>query len=280
MQPAVQAWLAECRRMAVALLLTAVAIAVMALPGAAQWLAFDRQAIAAGQWWRLVAGHLTHWNANHLLWDGLMFAALGGLLERTSRRRFVGLCLSSALAISLAIWWLYPDLATYRGLSGVDTALFVCLAGDLLAGACRERRWRAATVPGGLLAGLALKLGYESMTGQTLFVDSADAGFTVIVAAHVVGALVGAAFALAPLVRRESPAPADDRPGTKGATPDSPGRVGAADEALGNGPQPLPQQPQRGATAALGAGFHTPPRAARRRWPGQVAVSICRRSSR
>ena len=51
------------------------AVAVQLIPGwAAAW-QYERAAIAAGQWWRMLTGHLTHWNMDHLLWDVLMFQA-------------------------------------------------------------------------------------------------------------------------------------------------------------------------------------------------------------
>jgi hypothetical protein len=56
----------------------------------------------------------------------------------------------------------------------------------------RQKRHRAAQ---GLLtlltAGFAGKIAFEMATGQTVFVDSANAGFTPLPGVHVVGAMVG-----------------------------------------------------------------------------------------
>ncbi len=47
-----------------------------------------------------------------------------------------------------------------------------------------------------LIAGFEAKLGYELVTGTTLFVDSSAAGFTPLPLVHAVGGLVGCVFAL------------------------------------------------------------------------------------
>ncbi|MBX9788209.1 MAG: rhombosortase [Pirellulales bacterium] len=169
------------------------AVAIWLVPGAAEWLQFDRGAIAAGEIWRIVSGHLTHWNGDHLLWDVLMFAVLGALVERTSRASFLATTVLSALAISAALWFLQPAQVLYRGLSGIDSALFVFQAIWLAREALSEKRFAASVLPMVALAGFVGKVGYEYASGCTLFVDSAAAGFAPLPLAHVIGGLVGAA---------------------------------------------------------------------------------------
>jgi membrane associated rhomboid family serine protease len=119
-----------------------------------------------------------------------MFLALGIMLERSGRGRFVACLLASALAISAGVWFLQPELATYRGLSGLDTALFAMLAVELIG---VSRRRRDLLVPVLLLAGLSGKLAFELTTGATVFVNSGEA-FVPVPVAHSIGALVGAAL--------------------------------------------------------------------------------------
>lgn len=171
--------------------LTLLAIGIWLVPGASELLEYRREAIASGEFWRAITGHVTHWNADHLLWDALMFAVLGALVERTSRRAFLATCALSAAAISATLWFCQPGLELYRGLSGVDSALFVFQAGWLVCESLRERRRAAAILPTVALAGFAAKIGYELVTGATLFVDSAAAGFAPLPLAHVIGAAVG-----------------------------------------------------------------------------------------
>jgi hypothetical protein len=70
------------------------------------------------------------------------------------------------------LWVAAPHLQTYRGLSGIDAALFMCLAATHLRPALRARHcgWVAA-LAGVCLAFLA-KVSYEVVTGATLFVNS------------------------------------------------------------------------------------------------------------
>jgi rhomboid family GlyGly-CTERM serine protease len=178
----------------VTLTIASVALAIHLLPGLSAALQFERLAIANGQWWRILTGHLTHWNADHIFWDLLMFIILGVMVEQLGRLRLVLLCLTSAAGISLVIWCTQPDLPTYRGLSGVDTALFVYLACSLLTTARQARRWSGCVFPAVLLAGFAAKVIYEVVAGTTLFVDSQRAGFVVVAMAHLTGALIGVAM--------------------------------------------------------------------------------------
>ena len=167
-----------------------IAIMVQVVPGAAELLQFDRSAITVGQWWRLLTGHLTHWGPDHLFWDVLMFVALGCLVEIQSRRRLIGLCLGSAIVISSFIWFGSPDLEIYRGLSGIDTALFVSVAISVAATAVAQRQWARALISGLLFVGFTGKLLFEAITGSALFVDSDASGFVVLVEAHLLGAVV------------------------------------------------------------------------------------------
>jgi len=163
-------------------------------PALATMLQLDRAALAQGEFWRVATGHLTHWTASHLAWDLAAFALLGTLLERASRRLLVATLLASAVAISAAVWLFAPELATYRGLSGIDAALFAAVATRACLIAARDRRWLAATWPAiGALAFVA-KVAVESTSATTLFV-APDAAFVPVPLAHGVGAAIGALVA-------------------------------------------------------------------------------------
>ena len=154
-------------------------------------LQYDRAAIAAGDTWRLFTGHFTHWNTNHLFWDLLMFVVLGILIEMESKRTLAWLILGSASAISMFTWLLSPELATYRGLSGIDTTLFVFVACRYLFAAIGNRQWHQCIVPAVLLGSALVKFSFDALTGSRLFVDSQSAGFTVFLEAHLVGVAIG-----------------------------------------------------------------------------------------
>ena len=60
------------RRLPVAsLLFVVLAAALYALPGTAARLQYDRTAILHGELWRVLTGHLVHWSADQVFWDGL-----------------------------------------------------------------------------------------------------------------------------------------------------------------------------------------------------------------
>ena len=176
----------------VTLILAAIALAIHVLPGAATWLQFDRVAIASGECWRLFSGHLTHWNTDHLFWDLLMFVVLGVLIEARSRTSLLWTILLATLIIATVAWLRGPGVQTYRGLSGIDTALFVFLACSMIIEAIHLRQWHQCIVPGVLLVLAMGKFGYEAVTGSTLFVDNQSADFVVFLEAHLVGVAVGA----------------------------------------------------------------------------------------
>jgi membrane associated rhomboid family serine protease len=96
---AVRHGIAALRPAAVTVIFALIAVLGLASDSATFALEASRAAIADGQWWRLATGHVTHWSANHLFWDLLMFVALGATLECRNRRRFVALLAASAATI-------------------------------------------------------------------------------------------------------------------------------------------------------------------------------------
>jgi len=168
-----------------------IAILAIASPCLTSLLEFDRAALGRGQWWRLLTGHLTHWNFDHLFWDLATCLGLATVCLKRSIRNTLYCLLGSALAISLSIWFWQPEIILYRGLSGIDSALFTLLSIGLLKDAYRQRDWLFfyAALLG--LVGFFVKTGYEIGTGQTLFVDSTAASFVPLASAHAVGGLMG-----------------------------------------------------------------------------------------
>lgn len=178
------------------LLIAAIAIALGIVPGCAAAMSYQREAIGHGQVWRLVTGHLTHWTADHLLWDVVMFVVLSCIVEQRGRAAAVRLLFGSAALISLSLWTVAPEIAEYRGLSGIDSALFTYVAILLARDAMATRRHAQVAFLALLLAAFAGKIGYELATGATLFVDSHGGGFTPLPLVHIVGAAAGSTLAV------------------------------------------------------------------------------------
>jgi rhomboid family GlyGly-CTERM serine protease len=190
-------YLSKASRIAITLAISVAATLIATCEPVAGLLTFDRQAIVERQWWRFVTGHLVHWNFRHYFFDVLMFAVLGAICERRSRATFVGCLAASALTISTAIWWTAPEMRYYRGLSGIDSALFTLAAAGLLQAAWQRGDRQMVSLIACSAVGFIAKLGYEIVSRETFFVDSVAADFTPLPVTHAVGAVVGvAAFML------------------------------------------------------------------------------------
>ena len=176
------------------------------LPAVATGLELTRADVAAGEGWRLFTGHFTHWTAAHFVWDWLAFVALGAALEPKGRRRLGALLLCSALAIGGAFLLFEPHLHTYRGLSGLDSALFG-LAWTLVLRRSVTQRGRLAArtlAIAALGAGFVGKLAWELVTQSALFMP-ANSPFVPVPLAHAIGAGLGVAFGCWP--ERPQPRP-------------------------------------------------------------------------
>jgi rhomboid family GlyGly-CTERM serine protease len=182
-------------RLPITLAMGGIALIVALMPLAPELLQFDRPAIASGAFWRLATCHVTHWNLEHFWWDGLMFVVLAATCELRDRRRMMGSISAAAVAVTALVWFGCLDIATYRGLSGIDTALFTMLAMEVACEARRKRNHEVYLAASGLLLGFTAKTAYEAFTGQTYFVDQNAAGFVPLVWDHLVAGVVGACFA-------------------------------------------------------------------------------------
>lgn len=162
-------------------------------------LRYDRGAILAGQWWRLISGNLVHLGWSHLLLNlaGLLLVWL--LFHRMlSTRDWLIVTLASSLAVGGGLLLFDPNLRWYVGLSGALHGLFAAgLLTSLLAN--NRAEWL-------LLASFVAKLSWEQLVGPTPGTATL-AGGNVIVDAHLYGAAGGAvtALLLATIAKRRRP---------------------------------------------------------------------------
>jgi rhomboid family GlyGly-CTERM serine protease len=165
------------------------ACAVLLLPTLAgetgrRLLRYDRVALAAGEWWRLLTAHVVHLDTRHALLNCLGLAFLWALFARDySPRQWVPIVLGAMAAIDAGLWLCDSTLLWYVGSSGA-------LHGVMAAGAVAHIR--RGERDGWVLAGLlAVKLAYEAWLGALPFSGS-DA---VVVSAHLYGGVGGATVA-------------------------------------------------------------------------------------
>jgi rhomboid family GlyGly-CTERM serine protease len=161
--------------------LTALAFACMLFDGSLfEW---SGVALAQAEPWRIVTCHFTHWTYEQLAWDALVFAALGIACARRDVRAFHATLLASAALIPFAVSAFAPQVSAYRGLSGIDSALFALLLVQL-------RRSPLAIV---CAIGFIAKITFEASTGGAVFASDMGVDVIAVPVAHVAGALIGLA---------------------------------------------------------------------------------------
>lgn len=154
-------------------------------------LRFERAGIAAGEYWRVLAGHVAHLDLTHAALNALGLVLMWALFARDfSPGRWTVIVLVSMCAIDAGLWFLAPEVEWYVGASG-------WLHGVMAAGTLAHVRRR--DVDGWLLAlFLIAKLGIEQRGALPFAGDD-----PVVVQAHLYGALGGLAAALCLPSRRE-----------------------------------------------------------------------------
>ena len=152
-----------------------------------QALRYERSALYAHQWWRLLSAHLVHLSWEHALLNTAGLVLLWVLFARDfSPGRWLWIVTLSIAAIDAGLWFLRPAVEWYLGASGV-------LHGVLAAGACAMYR-RAEGTGAVLLLLLVIKLIYEQRSGASLFLG----GVPLVPDAHLFGALGGLIAACVP----------------------------------------------------------------------------------
>src|ERR1700693_4436636 len=121
-----------------------------------QLLRYDRSAIAAGGWWRLLTAHIVHLDVHHLLLNELGVVLMWSLFAQDyDAEEWCVIVLAGALAISSGLGCLSPRVAWYVGASGVLHSVMAAGAAKHLA----ERAWDRWI----LISGLCAKLDWEQV---------------------------------------------------------------------------------------------------------------------
>ncbi|HEV2109858.1 MAG TPA: rhombosortase [Gammaproteobacteria bacterium] len=147
-------------------------------------LRYDRGAILHGEVWRLITGNFVHLGAGHLLEDMaglvLLWLLFGEVLPGWRTPLAV---LAGSMVVGLGLLLGDPGVEWYVGISGALDTLWALGALGFI-----RRRDRFGWV---LMGFLLAKLAYEQLWGPLPF-STASSGGTVIVDAHLYGALAGA----------------------------------------------------------------------------------------
>ena len=147
-----------------------------------QLLRYDRSAIAAGGWWRLLTAHIVHLDSHHLILNELGLVLMWSLFaEDYAAEEWCLIVLAGALAISSGLWWLSPRVGWYVGASGVLHSVMAAGTAKHVA----QRAWDRWI----LAVGLCAKLAWEHWGGYQ--------GPLIVVDAHLYGASCGFAVGAA-----------------------------------------------------------------------------------
>ena len=164
------------------LLLGAVAVGAWLIFGPAPeaWV-YRRDAIAGGEWWRLLTGHWVHSDGSHAIWDVGALVLFGVLFEARLGWRLPLALLIGTVGVDAWLWWGAPHLLYYCGLSGVLNTVLVLGMLELW----RELRHPLLLV---VLAGAALKIGLELQLDEALLTRTV---WPSVPAAHAAGYAAG-----------------------------------------------------------------------------------------
>ena len=157
--------------------------------GAREALRFEREAIAAGEWWRLLSCNLVHLGWWHLFLNELGLLVLLLLCpEPLSGWVWLRRLVLIGLGMGAGLYFFVPSTQWYVGMSGLIHGLFLLGLGrqivasrDLIAAAC--------------LAFLVGKVAWELIVGVPVS-DEAAIGGSVLVESHLYGSLSALIYGL------------------------------------------------------------------------------------
>ena len=170
-------------------ILVCLSIFIFCFPDLANLLQYDVSAIENGEIWRLLTGHFTHWNFEHLFYDVLMFALFGAWCYKENKKAFFSIIIAVPLITSAAILLFNPEMYLYRGLSGIDTGLFAYTAVAILKKARKNHDNIIFSASVVMLVLLMAKTVFELFAKTTIFV--APEGFAPAPLAHLAGIIAG-----------------------------------------------------------------------------------------
>jgi len=178
------------------------ALVIQTQPAWRPVLLYDRAAIGRGEWWRVWTGHLVHFGWPHFVADTGLFVILGFMLGARPARRYALVLFLLPAAISAAVYFFAPSLTRYGGLSAVDLALLLFVAGQGW-----QRNWKDWFWPS-VLAIYVGEIVLESTVGHGRgggMIQFDDPAVHVATSAHIAAAVCAGLMLISGLGRKTSP---------------------------------------------------------------------------
>lgn len=173
------------------LLLMLVAVVIFAVPTLSSLLIYDREAILAGEIWRLITGNLVHFTPAHLFFDLTAVGVAGWIIEQRGYPHFWGVAGLSAFSVGAGLLAGIPEASRYGGLSGVAIGMTAYAS---LCGMKENGLWQRVCTALFLL--IMVKVALEFLTGQSLSTAIAKTPFIPVPLSHAMGAFAGVLVAL------------------------------------------------------------------------------------
>lgn len=156
--------------------------------GLADILRFERADIESGHWWLLLTGNFVHLGNSHLWMNLAGFGLVVALVwQHFSAKQWLIVIILSSSVVGAGLWQFNPEVYGYVGFSGT-------LHGLIVAGCLADLRVfpKSAAI---LLTLIVGKLTWEQIAGALPGSESV-AGGSVVVDAHLYGAIAGATIGL------------------------------------------------------------------------------------
>lgn len=152
-------------------------------------LRYTRTGVAAGQWWRLFTASFVHTGWTHVSLD-LAGVVLIWIISGREQYgwRWLLTTVAGGWAVGLGVWWAWPNVVWYLGISGVLHTYWAVGALLLIA----ARNWLGFP----MLLLLAGKLAWEQASGGGLPTSTEILHEQVFVTSHLIGAIAGAVIGL------------------------------------------------------------------------------------
>jgi rhomboid family GlyGly-CTERM serine protease len=166
------------------LLVAAFSAVSILMPAWRHLLVYDRNAVQAGELWRLWTGNIVHFGWLHFLADTGLWLIIGWFVEREHPRTARITIFFIPLAVTGAVYFFDPEMIRYAGLSGMNVGYLVFLA---LAG--WQKSWKDWFWPA-ILGIHVLELILEATWGHGMVMFD-DLSIRVATIAHIGGIIFG-----------------------------------------------------------------------------------------